>query len=231
MYQKDNYVTMKKLEDAPTEKNSERKKAQQRDFATWLLQKAQRYNFIYIDEAGIIRTRGRARRGDRALRIVPGRRRQNLTMTFAANVMNGLFHHKLHQGGMIAERFNQFLHDTSLQCNPGQEVCFIFDNARAHGRTAEANLPAEFEIQYLPPYLPLLNICENAFALWRQALKTHLAEVRYDLLDQPFNERMATVAKLAEQETVVVSTNVIAATFRGMQAYMPRCFDMGDILI
>ncbi|GFR68304.1 integrase core domain [Elysia marginata] len=119
-------------------------------------------------------------------------------MTFAVNVMNGLVHHELHQGGMTAERFNQFFHDTSLQCNPGQEVCFIFDNARAHGCAAETHLPAEFEMQYLPvpPSSPFLNIWENAFALWKQALKTRLAEVRRYLLDQPFNERMATLAQL-----------------------------------
>ncbi|GFO48713.1 replication protein a 70 kda DNA-binding subunit [Plakobranchus ocellatus] len=228
-------ITMKKLEDVPAERNSERTKAQRRDFATWLLQNAQRYNFIYIDEAGINiwtkRTRGRARQGDRAVRIVQGRRGQNLTMTFAVNVLNGLVYHELHQGGMTAERFNQFLLETSLQCNPGQEVCFIFDNARAHGRAAEANLPSQFEIQYLPPYSPFLNICENAFALWKQALKTRLAEVRHDLLDQPFNERMATLAQLAEQETAVVTPNAMAAAFKGMQAYMPRCFDMENILM
>ncbi|GFS14053.1 DDE superfamily endonuclease [Elysia marginata] len=156
---------MKKLEDAPAERNSERTKAQRLDFATWLLQNAQRYNFIYIDEAGTIRTRARARRGGRAVRIVQGRRGQNLTMTFVVNMMNGLVNLELHRGGKTAERFNQFLHDTSLQCNPGQEVCFLFDNARAHSRVVEANLPAEFEMQYLPPYSLFPNICENAFAL------------------------------------------------------------------
>ena len=79
------------------------------------------------------RTPGRARRRDRAVRVVQGRRGPNLTMTFAFNVTNGLVHHQLHQGGMTAERFNQFLEDVhlSLRFNPGQEVCFIFDNARA----------------------------------------------------------------------------------------------------
>ncbi|GFR71203.1 hypothetical protein ElyMa_000347800 [Elysia marginata] len=38
-------------------------------------------------------------------------------------------------------------------------------------------LPAQFEMQYLPPYSPFPNICENAFALWKQALKTRLAVV------------------------------------------------------
>ncbi|GFR82980.1 TC1 transposase-like protein [Elysia marginata] len=143
---------MKKLKDAPAVRNSDRTKAQRLDFATWLLQNTQHCNLMYTDEVGIIRTRAQARRGDRPVRIVQGRRGQNLTMTFGVNVVNGLDHDELHQGGMTAERFNQFLHDTSLQCNPGQEVCFIFDNARAHGRAAGDNLPAQFEMQYLPPY-------------------------------------------------------------------------------
>ena len=228
-------ITMKKLEGAPAERNSERTKTQHRDFTTWLLQNAQRFYFIYIDEAGINlwtkRTRGRARREDLAARVVQGRRGPNLTMIFAVNVTNGLVHHQLHQGGMTAERFNQFLEDISLRCNPEQEVCFIFDKARAHVRAALADLPHGFQIQYLPPYSLFLNICENAFALWKQALKTRLAEVRHDLLEQPFNERMATLAQLAEQETIVVSPDRVAAAFRGMQAYMPRCFDKEDILM
>ena len=64
------------------------------------------HNFIYIDEYGINlwtkRTRGRARRGDHAVRVVQGRRGPNLTMTFAVNVTSGLVHHQLHQGGMTA---------------------------------------------------------------------------------------------------------------------------------
>ena len=67
--------------------------------------------------------------------------------------------------------------------------------------------------------------------MWKQALKTRLAEVRDDLLQQPFNERMATLAQLAEQETIGVSPDRMAAAFRGMQAYMPRCFDMEDIVM
>ncbi|GFS09061.1 transposase [Elysia marginata] len=83
----------------------------------------------YIGEAGINlwtkRTRGRARRSDRAVRIVQERRGQNLTITFAVNVMNGLVHHELHLGGMTAERFSQLLHDTSPQCNPRQEMTML----------------------------------------------------------------------------------------------------------
>ncbi|GFN74868.1 Dde superfamily endonuclease [Plakobranchus ocellatus] len=52
------------------------------------MHEVQETEFIFIDEAGINiwtkRTRGRAVRGRRAVRVVQGRRGPNLTMTFAA---------------------------------------------------------------------------------------------------------------------------------------------------
>ncbi|GFS09931.1 TC1 transposase-like protein [Elysia marginata] len=132
------------------------------------------------------RTRGRARQGDRAVRIVHGRRGPNLTLTFAVNVMNGLVHDELHQGGMTAERLNQFLHDTSLQCNPGQEVCFTLADMVVLLKLIICQLNLKCSTyQLLPPYSPFLNICENAFALWKQALKTRLAEVCRNLSSRP----------------------------------------------
>ena len=126
---------MKKLQDVPAERNSEKTKTERRDFTTWLLQNAQRFNLIHIGEAGINlltkRTRGRACREDVATRVVKGRLGQNLTMTIAVNVTNALVLHILHRDGMTAERVNQFLEGVSLRCNLGQMVCFIFDNARA----------------------------------------------------------------------------------------------------
>ncbi|GFR76455.1 hypothetical protein ElyMa_005800700 [Elysia marginata] len=58
-----------------------------------------------------------------------------------------------------------------------------------------------------------------------------LPKFYHDLLDQPYNERMATLAQLAQQETYVVTPNAMAAAFRDMQAYMPCFFDMEDILM
>ncbi|GFR76974.1 hypothetical protein ElyMa_000496800 [Elysia marginata] len=121
-------------------------------------------------------------------------------------MMNGLVHHEFHQGEMTAERFNQFLHDTSLQCN---NVVLLMQICQ----------------------LNLKYSTYHFINLWKQALKTRLAEVPHDLPDQPFNERMATLAQLVGQETVVVTPDAMAAAFRGMQAYMPRCFDMEDILM
>ncbi|GFO21048.1 transposase [Plakobranchus ocellatus] len=73
-------VTTKKLEDAPAERKSDRTKQQRHAYATWLMHEVQETEFIFIDEAGINiwtkRTRGRAVRGRRAVRVVQGRRGQ-----------------------------------------------------------------------------------------------------------------------------------------------------------
>lgn len=228
-------ITLKKLEDAPTERNSNLTKQRRRDYAAWLMQNVQRYDFIYVDEAGINiwtkRTRGRARRGERAVRVVQGRRGQNLTMTFAVSAQGGLIYHELFQGGMTAPRFNTFLESVANAYAPQSEVCFVFDNASAHGHANTANLPHGYSLQYLPPYSPFLNICENAFATWKQALKVSLAEVRHQILQQPHAQNMATLAQLAEQDIRVVTAAAMTNSFRHMQAYVPDCFAMVDILM
>ena len=160
-----------------------------------------------------------------------GRRGHNLTMTFAVSARAGLIHHDLFQGGMTAERFNGFLNHVSEIYQPEMEVCFVFDNARAHMQARNLELPEGFNIKYLPPYSPFLNICENAFSIWKQALKTRLAEVREQTLDQTFDERMATLTQLAVQETIVVTEGKMDGTFRHMQSYMPLCFGREDVLM
>ena len=139
------------------------------------------------------RTKGRARRCERAVRVVQGRRGHNLTMTFAVSARAGVSHHDLFQGGMAAERFNGFLNQ--------MDVSFVFDNARAHMQARNLELPEGFNIKYLPPHSPFLNILENAFSIWKQALKTRLVNVLEQTLDQPFDERMASLTQLAVQET------------------------------
>ena len=83
-------VTMKKLEDAPAERNSDATKEQRFEYCQWLMGNIQRFDLIFVDEAGINlwlkRTRGRARRGERAVRVAQGHNGHNLTMTFAVSV-------------------------------------------------------------------------------------------------------------------------------------------------
>ena len=100
-----NLIVMKKLEDAVAERNSDRTKTMRMDFAVWMMNTGVNQELIYIDEAGFNlwtkRTRGRARRGQRAVRVVTGRRGPSLTMTFAVSNRRGLVHHDLIQGNLI----------------------------------------------------------------------------------------------------------------------------------
>ena len=226
-------ITLKKLEDVPAKRNAANTKNLRLAQATWLMQNIQNADFIYIDEAGINlwtrRTRGRAPRRQRAVRVVQGRRRHNLTMTFAVNTTTGLAHHELSEGGMTALRFNEFLQTVCQQYNGDGQCFLIIDNAPAHRQAQNLQMPPNFFVRYLPPYSPFLNICENAFSLWKGAIKDQLAEVRPQLLVQPYQERMATLGQIAEQNTAVVTPEKIQAAFRGLQAYLPACFNMDDI--
>ena len=78
---------------------------------------------------------------------------------------------------------------------------------------------------------PFLNICKNAFALWKGNIKDSLAEDRDQLLREDHQQRMATLGQLAEQGTAVVTLDRMQAAFRGMQAYLPACFGLEDILM
>ncbi|GFN84345.1 Dde superfamily endonuclease [Plakobranchus ocellatus] len=187
-------VTTKKLENAPAERNSDRIKQQRHAYATWLMHEVQETEFIFIDEAGINiwtkRTRGRAVRGRRAVRVVQGRRGPNLTMTFAVSNVGGLIYHELTEGGMTGQRFNEFI-GTACRLYHPLNACFGIDNAPAHRQAVNLPLPQNFSVRYLPPYSPFLNICENAFALWKGNIKDNLAEVRDQLLREDHQQRMA----------------------------------------
>ena len=108
---------------------------------------------------------------------------------------------------------------------------FIVDNAAAHRPAVNVQLPNDYGLCFLPPYSPFLNICENAFAIWKAEIETTLAEVRHELLTQPHQQRMATLAQLAEQGINVVTAQKLQAAFRGMQRYLPACFGREDIFM
>ena len=199
-----NLIVLKKLEHCPTERNSDRTKLARRNFADWLLNHAvNREELVFIDEAGInlymARTRGRARRGQRAVRVVAGRRETNLTVCLAVSNTRGLVHHTFRQGGMNGESFVDFLQDLSVRCAP--DSAFIFDNAPAHRRAGGVNGPRlqdEQSVHYLPPYSPMLNIVENAISCFKATLKRSLEEARPAMLQMEHDERMVQLTGMAE---------------------------------
>ena len=76
-----------------------------RECGTWLLNVVNGINvreLIFVDESGfnlwLPRTRGRARRGQRALRIVGGSRGPNFTLILAVSNRRGIIYHSFYEG-------------------------------------------------------------------------------------------------------------------------------------
>lgn len=229
-------LVMKKLEDAPQQRNSDRVKNERLIFAQWLMQYGMHHELIFIDEAAINiwmkRSRGRARRGQRAVRVVGAVRGQNITVKFAISATNGMIHHDLQQGGMNALRFNEYLVDVAAQLpNDGRHRVFIFDNAPAHAHAQQAGLPNNISLRYLPPYSPMLNVVEQCFSQWKAALKRDCADVRDQINRQEPAQRMATLSQLAIQNVGIITPANAQAYFRLLQGHLPACMLLQDILM
>lgn len=229
-------IVLKKLEDAPRERNNAETKDRREQFARWIMEVGVNCDLIFIDEAGanlwMRRTRGRAARGERAVRVVGGRRARNLTMTFAVSHTRGLIFHDLQEGGMTGDKFNDFLQNVvnRLPANDQRSI-LIFDNAPPHRRAMRLQLPHNIEIRFLPAYSPFLNIVENCFSQWKSAVKRHMAEVRDEMLTQPHPQRLATLSEICEQCIEVITPANAAAYFRRLQSYLPGCMMREDILM
>ena len=159
-------------------------------YADWYLQTVNHRHaseMVFVDESGfnlwISRTRGRAHRGQRAVRIVCNQRGANCTLILAVSA-RGIVYADLFQGGTI-DRSNTWLEAASRAAGEGRTV-FILDNAPCHRRANLANINPQHFIKSLPPYSPFLNIAENAFSVWK-------AEVRTQLHDQTVPQQQATL--------------------------------------
>ena len=229
-------IVTKKLEDAPAERNNEAVKDRRQDFAQWIMNAAVNTEMIFIDEAGINiwtkRSYGRAHRGERAVRVVAGRRGNNLTITFAISATNGVVFHDIKEGGMTGETFVNFI-EAVVNAFPhdGLPRALIFDNAPAHRRAGNADLPQNVSLHWLPPYSPFLNIAEKSISQWKAAMKRDLAAVRDQVLREPNNQRVGILAQLCEQNARITTPGNAQGYFRHLQAYLPNCLLRNDIFM
>lgn len=225
-------ITLKKIENIPAERNSDPLKEVRKEHAQWLFDVGDHRELIYVDESGynlwISRTRARAPRGQRAVRIVGGRTGPNFTLTIAVSNLRGLVYTSTKEGGSNIAYFNNFLHEAS-QAAGSQPVTFIFDNAPCHRRASEAQLRLEHDIKFLPPYSPFLNIAENAFSVWKAAVKRQLEEVRDQMLMQTHHERLAVLAQLSQQNLDVITENSCRAAWAAVRSLIPRCLTLQNI--
>ena len=171
------------------------------------------------------RTRGRARRGHRAVQVVGGQRGPNITSVFAVSNIRSLILHEIFPRAMTGDRFVQFLSRVSTSSG-NRRITFVFGNAPVHRTAGESAIAETHALIWLPPYSPFLNnqcIVEQAFSCWKAGLKRQLAEVQYQLLRQRNEERLATLCQLAEQSTAEVTpekSQAGSATFNILLARM-----------
>ena len=166
-------ITNKKLEDAPAERNFDATKVVRRDYANWLMQEGINQNLVFVDEAGFNlytrRTRGRAARGERAVRQVAGNRGPNLNIILAISPAVGTVYHELHVGIVNGSIFQNFLSNLGEVIGEMFDAVVVLDNAPVHN-----NCFVEYQnhtIRKLPPYSPMLNPIEMAFSCMKAAVK------------------------------------------------------------
>ena len=187
--------TVKLVRRCPAERNRPDVIQSRRQYAAWFLEEAIRNQVVFVDECGFniwtARSQGRALRGERAYRQVAGQRGNNITITLAVSSTFGLVHHSMHIGGTNQARFQAFLQECAENL-PENETTIIFDGALPH-RPAQTSAE-HIELQILPPYLPFLNIVENAISALKAIIK---GDISRPMVQQQINDRLR-----AQQENI-----------------------------
>jgi transposase len=150
---------------------------------------------VFIDETPfsfcIMRTRGRSRKGQPALGVVPAIRGRNHTVIAAISPVHGLLHYEIKvteaeevfvrkrskqkaktaPRGVDRERFRAFLINLFDKLkllpplHPPSPFTLLFDNARIHtGDIQESIFQAGHQQQFIPAWSPELNPIEYVFS-------------------------------------------------------------------
>jgi transposase len=192
--------TTKKLEQYATDRNTLQTKQKRAKWCTDIGSTLQSDTCIFIDETPfsfcIMRSRGRSRKGQRALGVVPAIRGRNHTVIAAISPTHGLIHYEIKitepdqqflnkkskkkvktaPRGVDRERFRQFL--INLLALPlfhtSTRFKIILNNARIHkGDIVDDIFQSGHELQFLPPWSPELNPIEYIFGKWKMDYRIH----------------------------------------------------------
>ena len=176
---------------------------------------------IFIDESPfsfcILRTRGRSRRGQPALGVVPAIRGKNHTVIAAISPTLGLVHYHIHitqpseefvskrkgskkkktgPKGVTRDIFRGFLIDLLAQlaaAAPGRRFTLLYDNARIHkGDISDVIFSAGHEAHSLAPWSPQLNPIEYAFSTWKFNYRVHYPATE-EAVDAAIRESAASI--------------------------------------
>ena len=239
-------ISMKKVVPQPAERNSERVKEERCNFSAWMMTTGLDRHRIYVDESGfnlhLMRTRGRAPVGDRAVRTVCGSRGRNVTFITAISDRHedGVIYHEMVDGGVGKQRFADFLQSLSTVIGEDEEVTILFDNAPSHQGVEDAViLPRTHQLQRLPPYSPFLNPIENVFSVLKAHVKQHMA-AHQPVLDDRVSAAREGMSLEAWRRQILfngismalqsVTGDQVTAQYRHSNTFLPACAAKENIL-
>ena len=98
------------------------------------------------------------------------------------------------------------MEEASVAAGDNIQLTYLIDNASCH---------RHYVVRHLPAYSPFLNICENAFSVWKSQLNRELAEVRLLLVQHPREEQLAILGQLLKQALAAVTVGKCFEYFQG----------------
>ncbi|KAJ0391792.1 hypothetical protein ATCC90586_006782 [Pythium insidiosum] len=183
--------------------NTHANKEERRCFAEQLkAHRAAGHMIVYMDETNyncyVSRTKGRAKRGERAVIIGPGSQGFNLQIQLAVANGMGIVNKNFVLKSIDMDMNASFILDTYVAAlkwadtRPdfrGKPIVIVLDNAGAHERSEELmeerlnedpSLPrARFFLLRLGPYSPMCNPIEGCFSALKAEVKTYVQANRY----------------------------------------------------
>ncbi|KAG2981382.1 hypothetical protein PC121_g7438 [Phytophthora cactorum] len=182
--------TVKEMRVEPMTCNSDVNKAKGQSFAKELKNHQAEGDFIvYFDETNYnihcTRTRGRAKKGKKAILRLPPPKGSNLQIQCAVNSTMGLVLHRLEKGRIRMEQNAAFIKEiyrtvkasaTFREHFASKKIVIVFDNAPAHRRTEErVEEHDDLVLLRLAPYSPMCNPMGGCFSVLMARIKEHLA--------------------------------------------------------
>lgn len=171
--------TVKDVQLQPANRNAPHVKEERIEYANWFLQHAVlQPHIVFVDESGFnawtCRSKGRSRRGTPATKVVSNQRGNNVTLMLAISPQRGVLHHHFTQNSTSKALFEQFIADLGekMPVVGGQSIV-VMDNAPIHHGIQPPR--ADILMKFLPPYSSPLNPIEEAFSVWKSALKARLS--------------------------------------------------------
>jgi transposase len=145
--------------------------------------------FYFLDEVGfncsMRASRGRALKGQRAVRVVQNLRTRNISLCCTMN-KNGTFYYEKQSFPFNRESFLLYMERVmdKLHEKGEKRVVFVMDNVPFHKVTEITNIVEKrgYEILYLPPYSPFLNPIENMFSQWKTLVRSGNSRSEEELL-------------------------------------------------